>query len=694
MMSDESPNEVAPQKSKFKLKINLKKDKPVKEAKPDTRPKPAKFFKSPSFKSPASNKRTTPKTSPESKNVRTEDEDSPARDSSAERPHHYSPPKVELSVVQQVENLNLNDDEYEEERQHLDSYTEPAQVQTSEDDERRESTTADEGRYTTEETEGEDERLPEPVVSLPVEMEEPEPTEPIRGRPKTARKKSGGSGLAGLFSSSRPSSRTRSGNKREPEVQETYEPEEQPEPEHEEERPFDNRRPQAKGFGGLFASKRNKTQRPRPRPLSGPPAGIRQDDDEPQTEQEPEEPAPPMPLRKQRGPSFSNLFSSRRGPSTKSTGNLADRRREPEEEQPEEEEKPSYNNSTSSLSRAKRDKGFGAMFGAPKIRMSGRKPMTRSTTFPLAPQQPQQQQQQQDDYEDEQPTPQQQRQQPLRQQPKVQESPQLSESRSEDRRPPLPLPKEQVNQYSPTPKQQDSMVYDQIEIVHEPPQPRQEELRPEPPRDPNRQVGRRSGRFRRPQDGANVSNLSANDSGSLNNSRQTSSSALPRPAADTTQSVMRDIFAETVVRKPVNVAASRSSHEESLAASGLGADFEYEKAMRGPKPDTTRSRVMNKKTSNSNVGRTESYRQAHNSGPGGPGAAGAENDRDKKLSNYNSLPRLGGSKQRRQQQQQQPRQQQQQQQQEDGDNANFDTRSLGDRPRSRNARTEDPCSVM
>ena len=36
-----------------------------------------------------------------------------------------------------------------------------------------------------------------------------------------------------------------------------------------------------------------------------------------------------------------------------------------------------------------------------------------------------------------------------------------------------------------------------------------------------------------------------------------------------------------------------------------------------------------------------------------------------------------------------PRQQQQQ-----VDDPNYDSRSLGDRPRSRNAKVEDPCSVM
>jgi hypothetical protein len=505
--SDESPNEVAPpppSKSMFKLKINLKKDKPEKEEKHhDNRPKPAKFFKSPSFKSPSSSKRATPKTSPESKVVRDDQESSAAeRDSSAERPpraHHYSPPKVEM-VEQQLESMNLNDGE---------SYNEPAPIQTSED-ERRESTTADEAKYTS------DEEV-EPVVNLPVEMEEPEPTEPIRGRPKTAKKKSGGSGLSGLFSSSRPSSRTRSGNKRE----ESQEQEVEDERETEEERPFENRRrSESKGFGGLFASKRNKPKRARP--ISGPPAGVRHDDEdnEPQAapQREPEEPEEPSRLlRKQRSTGLSGfLFSSRRGrdQTAKSTGNLAERRREQEEAQQEEaEEKQSYNNSTSSLSRAKREKGFGAMFGAPKTRMSGRKPMPRSTTFPLPQQQQQQQPQQQHD--DDQPQPQHLQQSPR--QPRVQESPQLS-YRSEDRRPQLPLPAEPVNQYSPTPKQQDPMVYDQIETVNEPHQ------EPELPRgDPNRQLGRRSGRFRRPQDGSGGGGGSNNTSAvntSLNNSRQ------------------------------------------------------------------------------------------------------------------------------------------------------------------------------
>jgi len=107
---------------------------------------------------------------------------------------------------------------------------------------------------TSDETGTEDDRRPDPVVNLPVEMEEPEPTAPIRGRPKTARKKSVGAGLKDLFASSRPSSRTRSG-KREPEVE--REPEEEPAaPETEEERPFENRRKSdSKGLGGLFASR-------------------------------------------------------------------------------------------------------------------------------------------------------------------------------------------------------------------------------------------------------------------------------------------------------------------------------------------------------------------------------------------------------------------------------------------------------
>lgn len=167
------------------------------------------------------------------------------------------------------------------------------------------------------------------------------------------------------------------------------------------------------------------------------------------------------------------------------------------------------------------------------------------------------------------------------------------------------------------------------------------------------------------------------------------------PRAETTQGMMRDMFAETVVRKPTttqnvaphNVASSRISHEDSMAASSLGADFEYEKAMRNPKPESARSRAINKRPSNSNVGRTESYRQAHNSGPGP-----ASTDRDKKLTNYNSLPRVG-SKQR-QPAKQQPKQQQQQQPESDPEHDNYDSRSLGDRPRSRNAKVEDPCSVM
>ena len=520
--SDESPNEAAPVpplKSMFKLKMNLKKDKPAKEEKHDNRPKPAKFFKSPSFKSPSSSKRATPKTSPESKVVRDDQESSAAeRDSSAERPpraHHYSPPKVELT--QQLESLNLNDVDQEQ-----DSYIEPAPIQTSED-ERRESTTADEAKYTSDEA--------EPVVNLPVEMEEPEPTVPIRGRPKTAKKKSGGSGLSGLFSSSRPSSRTRLGNKREEsQEQDVREQDVEAEQEPEEERPFENRRKsESKGFGGLFGSKRKVPKRARP--VSGPPAGVRLDDEdneqqaEPQAEpEEPEEPT--RLLRKQRSTGLSGfLFASRRGrdQTAKSTGNLAEKRREVEEAQHEEpEEKPSYNNSTSSLSRAKREKGFGAMFGAPKTRMSGRKPMPRSTTFPLPQQQPQQQKQQHPDDEDL-PVQQQQKLQQSPRQPRVQESPQLS-YRSEDRRPQLPLPAEPTNQYSPTPKQQDPMVYDQIEIVNEPSSLRREESIPEPPRDPNRQVGRRSGRFRRPQDGsAGGGGGSANTSAvnnSLNNSRQ------------------------------------------------------------------------------------------------------------------------------------------------------------------------------
>ncbi len=69
--SDESPEEAAPsKKSKFSLKINLKKEKPEKAEKEEKaesqRPKPAKFFKSPSFKSPSpgTGSRRTPKTSP------------------------------------------------------------------------------------------------------------------------------------------------------------------------------------------------------------------------------------------------------------------------------------------------------------------------------------------------------------------------------------------------------------------------------------------------------------------------------------------------------------------------------------------------------------------------------------------------------------------------------------------------------
>jgi hypothetical protein len=603
--------------------------------------------------------------------------------------HRYqSPSRIEPELIQQIGDLDLNVAE-DDRATDNDSYVEPAPVQTSDDD-RRESTIPDEQQYATEETEGEEGEQADPAVSLPVEMEEPEPTVPIRGRPKTARKKSGGSGLAGLFSSSRPSSKTRNSKRDEP--REAPESDEQAEPErHEElERPFANRR--QSGFGGLFASKRKQPNKQRPRPISGPPAGIRHDEDEyanqPQMEQAYEEPEPQsLPLRKQRSTGFSGLFASKRGPSTKSMGNLADRRKESgSREREEEEEKPSYNNSTSSLSRAKREKGFGAMFGAPKTRQSGRKPMPRSTTFPL-----QNQQQVDDQPQSMQQSPKQQHkqqspqqallQQSPRQAPRVQESPRISE----DRRPPLPLPAEPVNQYSPTPKSVDSAVYDQIEIVNdEQTPPRHEAVRSGPPADPNRQLGRRSGRFRRPQDDSSTIN------NTLNNSRQISNTSVSPQVADTTpQSVMRDIFAETVVKKPsANAASSRISHEDSMAASGLGADFEYEKAMRNPNQrviQETRSRSMNKKPSNSSVSRTESYRQAHNSGPGS-NAPPVPNDRDKKMTNFNSLPRLGGAKNRRGQP---PAKQQQQ-----VDDPNYDSRSLGDRPRSRNAKVEDPCSVM
>ena len=703
--SDEGPREtVQTKKSKFSLKINLKKDnKPEKEEKAE-RPKPAKFFKSPSFKSPSRNR--TPKTSPESKNVR-QDERSPERDSSAERPQepqkrpqHYSPPKVEV-IEHQVDSLNEGEN---------DSYIEPAPVQvTDDDDERRESTTADEAKFTSDETGNEDDQ--EKVVHLPVEMDEPEPTEPIRGRPKTTRKKSVGSGFAGLFSSSRPSSRTRSG-KREQDIEREPEGETAAPETEEQERPFENRRrSDSKGLGGLFASKRNKPRRPRP--VSGPPAGAARDDEaqrdefKPEPEQETQE-EPTRLLRKQRSTGLSGfLFSSRRGPSAKSTGNLADRKRDREEDSvppppppPEHDDRPSYNNSTTSLNRQKREKGFGAMFGAPKTRMSGRKPMPRSTTFPLA-QQTQQPQPQQDSEDDVLEQHQQQQQhkpqlEPSPRQPRVQQSPRPSERSSEDQRPPLPLPAEAANQYSPTPKQQDQMVYDQIEIVNEdptPPRSQQYLQQPEAPRDPNRQLGRRSGRFRRPHDGDTSIN-------SLDNSRQISATSMTTtttpPKPETTQGMMRDLFAEKVVRRPPSSAAqnagSRMSAEDSTAASSLGADFEYEKAMRGGSGGEARSRSANKRNAGGTVGRTESYRQAHNAGPA-PAAP-----KDQKPQNYNSLPRLGKqrrpmSARRAPQGQQQQQEQQQQQQQQDPDE-NYDSRSLGDRPRSRSARQEDPCSVM
>ena len=704
--SDESPEEArtAPgtKKSKFSLKINLKKDKPEKEEKAESsRPKPAKFFKAPSFKSPkTSSNRRTPKTSPASR-PDVEDEKSPERDSSNERPQqqrsqHNSPPKVEV-IEHQIESLNLNDTENDDDS----SYVEPAPIQTSEDDERRESVTADEAKFTSDETGADDEQ----VVNLPVEMEEPEPTQPIRGRPKTARKKSVGSGFAGLFSSSRPSSRTRSG-KREQDVQ--REPELEAEAaalEPEEDRSFDNRRrSDSKGLGGLFASKRNKQRRPRP--LSGPPAGAVRDDEEPKEEFQPEpetQEEPTRLLRRQRSTGLTGfLFSSRRGNAAKSTGNLAERKREPEEGHQREEEpedRQSYNNSTSSLNRPKRERGFGAMFGAPKTRQSGRKPMPRSTTFPLQQQQQQppmqqqqqQEQQQQPESEDELHEPAVHRHQPQLEQsprqPRVQQSPRPSERSVEDQRPQLPLPSETVNQYSPTPKLQDQMVYDQIEIANDEVSPPRRE--PEPPRDPNRQLGRRSGRFRRPQDGPG--NTSIN---SLNNSRQISSTSMmsattPPSKPETTQGMMRDLFAEKVVRRPAAGAtqnAGRISTEDSNAASSLGADFEYEKAMRAGPGHDSRSRQGKRATGPGAVSRTDSYRQAHTSGPGP-----AAQDRDRKMQNYNSLPRLGGKRRPPQDRQQpQPRQQQQQPDQDE----NYDSRSLGDRPRSRNGRVEDPCSVM
>jgi hypothetical protein len=590
-----------------------------------------------------------------------------------------------------VDDLHLDEDG------NMDSIVEPAPIQTSED-ERLESSTVEEAKFSSDEAGADEaEKEPEQPVPLPVEMDEPEPTEPIRGRPKTGKKKSAGSGLAGLFSSSRPSSRTRSGNKREearpPPEQEAEEAEEAPEAE---ERPFENRRKsESKGLGSLFASKRNKPRRPRP--LSGPPAGAARDREEPEAEPEPEpeREEPARLLRRERSTGLSGfLFSSRRGPPAKSTGNLAERRKEPEPREEETEEKPSYTNSTSSLNRQKREKGLSAIFGAPKSRQSGRKQLPRSTTFPLPQRSPQppppprqepdtdddlQVQQQQQQYQ----TPQQLEQSPR--QLRVQPSPQLSAGRvSEDQRPQLPLPAEAANQYSPTPKQQD--VYDQIEVLNDQPaSQRTPEARTEAPRDPHRQMGRRSGRFRRPQDGANNTSVS-----SLNSSqRQTSAASTPAaatpPKPETTQDMMRDMFAEKVIRKPLHGGpAPRTPTEDSNAASGLGADFEYEKAMRAGGGHEGRSRPASNKraTSASNVGRTESYRQAHTAAPAP--------DRDRKMANYNSLPRLGGPKRRptsaRRSAQPQP--------QDPEDPDNYDSRSLGDRPRSRNAKVEDPCSLM
>jgi hypothetical protein len=109
------------------------------------------------------------------------------------------------------------------------------------------------------------------------------------------------------------------------------------------------------------------------------------------------------------------------------------------------------------------------------------------------------------------------------------------------------------------------------------------------------------------------------------------------PKAETTQGMMRDLFAEKVIRKPAsqNASAPRITTEDSAAASSLGADFEYEKAMRGGE---SRSRPSGKKSGGAGaVGRTESYRQAHNAGP----APAPQTGSDRKMQNYNSLPRLG-----------------------------------------------------
>lgn len=175
-------------------------------------------------------------------------------------------------------------------------------------------------------------------------------------------------------------------------------------------------------------------------------------------------------------------------------------------------------------------------------------------------------------------------------------------------------------------------------------------------RDPSRQTGRRSGRFRR--QGAQVGSRSTTPVVPIVpvGSKQLSGVDVKSTEQSMLQSLFIDNVKKSSTSRPVSVNTSRrnsmSSSMEQVNMNNYQTDFEQLDRME--ESSSSKSRPMRKSTSN--LGRTESYRQARERQESGGGSPGAS------LSNrlmrtgkgrqnmYNSMPRLGGARNKHNQQ--------------------------------------------
>jgi hypothetical protein len=486
---------------------------------------------------------------------------------------------------------------------------------------------------------------------------------PTRGR---ARKKSGASGLSGLFSSSRPASKplsqthVREGPS--PQIRDEQPPVMVGKP-RSSSLPRGKKSDSGKGFSGLFGikpspsqelrSKKHVSQESQKQPFEGEQTEERQPEqhrpeetkvDIPQPTLE--EPQPPInktqrPTKSKSTGGLSGLFSMQPRHARRPTGPPPappvnkSRTEEPDENTSRPLHRPSMSNSMSSIASKQRheSKGLSSFLGASPLRKSGRRPVPRSQTFPAPA-------------------------------PAVEPS---AQQQVEQERPPLP------NSHPPN-SQHGGDAYDKIELA--PNQLQQATPNSAQGHQQSRVMGRRSGRFRKQPTGGGATPAELTGPHELPPPPPSLSS---RPVQQATeQSVMRDIFADAVNRP------SRRGSMSSLAAKNdteeiLPADHEYDQAISsgGGYSEPTKS----SRKSTSSVGRTESYKQSKNV----PAVA----DDQRHLQNYNSMPRLGRGQRRP------PPRRGDIGEPYDTGHQDPESRSLGGRPRSRQGRQGDEqCKMM